>query len=220
MGDYIYSFPKNDTRNWGGVEPPKHGDVINLYSMMRDYLRPIRHKVVACLSGNHDDDWRKAENIDFVNWMCAELGMPYVERECYIRFKITVKDSENRRNIDVVLWHGDGGGRTIGGAANKSRSPIEVFRTPHIMAMGHTHRLGMFHEQWQDIDEDKLDTVATDQYFIMTGGYQKGYDPPHSTYISRKMLAPISIGGVKLEIQPFKCVGESDKLNVNFTEIR
>ena len=219
MGDYIYSFPKDDRRNWG--LRPKHGSVIDLYSNVRDSIIPIKNRVVTCLSGNHDEDWMKSENIDFVNWMCAELGIPHGGYESYIRFKVTVDgDCDSRRNVDLLVWHGAGGGRTVGGAMNRARSPIDAFRKPNVVAMGHLHRIGMTHEQWMDIDEDRLDVVETDQYFILTGGYQRGYSPPDSSYISRQMLAPVAIGGIKLIIQPFKNVGDKDKLDIQIEEVR
>ena len=220
MGDYIYSFPKQDRRNWG-MKKPQKADVLGLYTDIREMLRPVSNRVIACLAGNHDEDWMQAEGIDFVNWMCAELNIPYAGYECYVRFKVSVKGTNSKRNVDLVLWHGAGGGRTLGGAFNKARYPIDSFRRANVVAMGHMHRLGMAHEQWTDIVEKTRDVVAEDQYFVLTGGYQKGYSPKESTYISRKMLPPVAIGGVKLTIQPFRHgSGGGDALDVQFSEVR
>jgi hypothetical protein len=178
--------------------------------------------VLAVCSGNHDEDWSKAEDIDYVNWLCAETNMPYATYECYIRFKVKIKGEVkgSRRNVDMLLWHGAGGGRTAGAAFNTAKRPIDSFRKPHIIAMGHLHRLGMLHEQYLDID-DKTETVINDdQYFVLTGGYLKGFDPPDSTYISRKMLPPVAIGAVRLDIQPFHDVGGRDEIDVRFSEVR
>jgi hypothetical protein len=224
MGDYIYEFPKLDRRNVGYKKPNRQG-VLGLYTEVRDMLKPISNKVIACLSGNHDDDWFNAENIDFVNWVCAETGMPYAGYECYVRLKIyregTQGEMGHARNVDMVLWHGAGGGRTAGSAFNKAHNPNDSFRATNINAMGHLHRLGMLHEQYFTIDEKRKEVVAEDQYFVLTGGYQRGY-APESTYVSRKMLPPIAIGGVKLTIQPFRGIGsgDTDALDIKFEEIR
>jgi hypothetical protein len=222
MGDYIYEFPKQDKRNYGNTRPNRSG-VLGLYSEVRDMLKPISNRVIACLAGNHDEDWYKAENIDFVNWMCAENSIPYCGYECYIRLKIFRDDDNSDRpmkNIDILLWHGAGGGRTAGSAFNKLHNPIDSFRLANIIGMGHVHRLGCLHEEWQDIDEEHLRPKAVDQYFVLTGGYQRGY-APDSTYISRKMLPPVAIGGVKLTITPFRHVSDDkDGLDVEFKEVR
>lgn len=218
MGDYVYSFPREDNRNDEGEQ--KNPDALMLYSEFRDIIEPIAPKVDCCLTGNHDNDWVKKERINYVNWLCAELKMPYGDYETYIRYKVKVKGGVNRRNVDIVLWHGDGGGRTAGSAFNKAKNPIEVHRIANIYAMGHVHRLGMLHEQWLLPDEDKMEFVDNDQYIVLTGGYQKGYVPPKSTYISKKMLPPVAIGAVELTIQPFRDIGSRDVLDVQFSEVR
>jgi hypothetical protein len=218
MGDYVYSFPKNDSRN--EVGEAKKPEPLTLYTEFRDIIKPIARRVDCCLIGNHDRDWMKAENINFVNWMCAELKMPYGDYENFIRYKVKVKGAQNRRNIDIVLWHGDGGGRTSGSSFNKVHNPVDVYRTPTVLAMGHVHRLGWLHEQWLEPNEKELQMDDVDQYFVLTGGYQKGYVAPKSTYISRKMLPPVAIGAIRLEIQPFAKVGTRDVVNIDFKEIR
>jgi hypothetical protein len=217
MGDYIYNFPKHDSRNWG--KKPTKSDVLDLYTGIRDSLKPIRNRISLILAGNHDYDWMKAEGIDFVNWLCAELGVPYGGYESYLRYKVK-GPGEQGRNFDVLAWHGFGGGRTVGGAFNKVRNPIDVFREPSVVAMGHLHRLGFQHEQYMAVDEKRLDVVSTDQYFVLTGGYQKGYAPPESSYISMRMLPPVAIGAMRLSVQPFRDVGGRDVLDVQFSEVR
>ena len=219
MGDLVNAFPKLDRRNWGRSQ--NDPDVLELYKEFKDLIKPISRNVVACLTGNHDEEWMKQENIDTVNWLCAELNMPYATYESFIRFKVKRKSMRFGRNVDVVAWHGSGGGRTAGGAFNTARRPIDSFRTPTIVAMGHLHRLGVLHEQYLSIDEKRETLVSDDQYFCLTGGYLKGYDPPDSTYISRKMLPPVAIGALKSTIQPFGSLlgGETDALKIKFEEI-
>ena len=226
MGDYIAEFPKGDKRSDPRIKKASI-DPLEIYRDFRDFIKPISDTVVTCLTGNHDEDFWFDRNTDYVNWMCVDLNIPYGTYETYIRFKVSVDDgngASNKRNIDILLWHGAGGSKTAGGAFNKARSVIESFRKPDLIAMGHLHRLGMLHEQWLDIDESEKDVISKDQYFVLTGGYQKGYnpksEPPTSSYISKKMLPPVAIGGVELTIQPFKRVGEKDLLDIQFSEVR
>jgi len=219
MGDYCYSFPKNDSRREEGDY--KKPDPLTLYTEFRDFIKPIAPKVDCALIGNHDRDWVKAENVNYVNWLCAELKMPYGDYESYVRYKVKVKNSQARRNVDFVLWHGDGGGRTSGSSFNKIHNPVDVYRTPAVFAMGHVHRLGWLHEQYLQPDERLHEMVDVDQYFVLTGGYQKGFVAPKSTYISRKMLPPVAIGSVRLEVHPFlNGTRDRDILDIRFEEVR
>jgi len=214
MGDYATVYPSGDRRRLPSNRLP---DPLKVYSEIRDWIRPLRDTNVCVLTGNHDEDWWKEENIDFVNWMCAELGLNYGDYESIVRFKVARRDGGGKRNIDVVLWHGRGGGRTRGGAVNMSARPIETYKTADIIAVGHTHRLGIVNEQWLEPDESTMDVRSRNQFIVMTGGYQKGYLPDRSTYISKSMLPPVTIGGVKLTVTPFK--GERDMLDVVLQQI-
>ena len=216
MGDYCTVFPRGDRRR---VAKNEMGDPLRLYTQIRDWIKPIAKTNICTLTGNHDEDWWKSENIDFVSWMCAELGLNYGNYEAIVRLKIEREDGCGGRNIDIVLWHGAGGGRTRGGAINASARPLEMHRTADIIACGHFHRLGKINEQYVVPDESIMDVRAVNQFIVMTGGYQKGYLPDRSTYISKLMLPPVTIGGVKLTIQPFKSVGNTDVLDVTLHQI-
>jgi len=217
MGDYCTVFPSGDRRR---LPKSEMGDPLRLYSQVRDWIRPVARTNVCTLTGNHDEDWWKSENIDFVSWMCAELGLNYGNYEAIVRFKVEREgDNTGARNIDLVLWHGAGGGRTRGGTINAAARPLEMHRTADIIAVGHSHRLGKINEQYVVPDESIMDVRSVNQFIVMTGGYQKGYLPDKSTYISKLMLPPITIGGVKLVVQPFKQVSTKDVLDVTLHQI-
>jgi len=222
MGDYASVYVNGDKRRPPNNQLP---DPLKVYTQIRDWLRPLSETNVCTLTGNHDEDWWKAENIDFVNWMCAELGMNYGGYESLVTFQIYREgDDKPNRNIDMIMWHGKGGGRTRGGALNASSRPLETHSYADIVAVGHTHRLGIFPEQSifperrQLVKEDRpLEFLDKNRFIVMTGGYQKGYISKASTYISKTMLPPVTIGGVKLTITPFK--GRRDMLDVVLHQI-
>jgi len=204
MGDYCTVFPTGDRRR---LPKNQMADPLALYTQMRNWLRPIKDYTRLVLAGNHDEDWWKRERIDFVNWMCCELGLEYGSYDSYLRFKIKREnDGLGHKNIDILAWHGYGGGRTRGGAVNAAARSLEQFRDVDITLVGHSHRLGMLREQRLIPSEKLMDFVVANQYIVMTGGFQKGYIPERSTYISKKMLPPVAIGGVKLTSTPFTTV--------------
>ena len=216
MGDYCSVYVNGDKRRAPSNKLP---DPLSVYTDIRNWIKPIAKTNVCTLTGNHDEDWWRHENIDFVSWMCAELGLNYGNYESIVRFKVHRENGIVARNIDVVLWHGDGGGRTRGAALNASARPLEMHRTADIIAVGHTHRMGMVREQYVVPDENTLDVASVNQFIVMTGGHQKGYLPNCSTYISKKMLPPVTIGGVKLTITPFKSAGNSEFVDVVLHQI-
>ena len=216
MGDYCSVYVSGDRRRSPKNDRP---DPLKTYSQMRNWLRPLAPTNVCTLTGNHDEDWWRAENTDYVSWMCVELGMNYGNYEAIVRFKVEREQGIGKRNIDVVLWHGSGGGRTRGGAVNASARPLEIHRTADIIGVGHTHRFGKMNEQWIIPDEATMSVKAKNQFIVMTGGYQKGYLPDVSTYISKLMMPPVSIGGAKLKVTPFKDVAGTDMLDVVLEQI-
>jgi len=217
MGDYCSLYTKGDRRKAPTNDRP---DPLQIYTEMRNWIRPIAKSNVCTLTGNHDEDWWREENIDFVNWMCCELGLNYGNYEAMVCFEIYRDDHDTpSKYIDVVLWHGDGGGRTRGGSLNASARPVEVHRYADIIAVGHTHRLGMINEQYIVPNRASLDWRDKNQFIVMTGGYQKGFLPDRSSYISKKMLPPVTIGGVKLTVTPFKSVGNGDMVDVVLSQI-
>jgi len=220
MGDYCTIYPTGDRRR---LPKNQMADPLRLYTQMREWIRPIKDHTRLVLAGNHDEDWWKAENIDFVNWMCAELGLEYGSYDSYLRFKVKREAGKSHKHIDVFAWHGHGGGRTRGGALNASARPVEQFSEADIVLVGHTHRLGMIREQKLVPSERIMDFTVKNRFIVMTGGFQKGYIPERSTYISKRMLPPVAIGGVKLTVTPFKSVRhenhESDVTDVVLQQI-
>lgn len=224
MGDYASVYVTGDRRRPPNNQLP---DPLKVYSQIRDWIRPIADTNVCTLTGNHDEDWWRVENIDFVNWMCAELGMNHGGYESLVTFEVYREGSDYpNKYVDMVMWHGKGGGRTRGGALNASSRPVEMHSYADIVAVGHTHRLGIFPEQHiyperrGMVKENRpLEYIDKNRFIVMTGGYQKGYIPDASTYISKTMLPPVTIGGVKLTVTPFKNKGGKDILDVSLQQI-
>lgn len=229
MGDYVNHFPKGDYRGDKREIDECFPDVLSAYTSIREDVKPLIKNTLCILEGNHDLDWFKAEEQDYIAWLCTELGVPFAKQnvdspygtyEAYIRLKIKRENSlKSRRNIDIVCWHGMGGSRTKGGKVNVLEKPAQCFPLASIYLMGHLHCHGIIMDNILSINEKIRDIVDIDRYFAFTGGFLKGYPPDFSNYVSRKMLPPLGIGALKLEIQPFAKVGNTDKLCVKWEKI-
>ena len=231
MGDYVTHFPKFDYRSDKRLISKKYSDVLSAYSSIRDDIKPFMKDTVAILEGNHDADWFKAEEQDFVSWICTELGVPfapfikdktspYATYEAYIRLKVKRVDKirGGMRNINIVAWHGGGAPRTKGGAVNVLSRPTEVFPLLNVIMMGHLHRHGVIFDNLLDVDEKERKIVDLERYYVFTGAFQRGFPEDVSTYVSKKMLPPQGLGAVKLEIQPFWRQSD-DKMKVKWQKV-
>jgi len=226
MGDYANCFPKQDKRKDKRVIDYRYADSLTAYTKIRDILKPLAENILVVLEGNHDNMWHRAEDQDYVSWLCTELQTtfaPFIKDERYgtyeavVRFKVKRKNNRAKRNIDVVCWHGMGAPRTKGGKINVLTAPSLVFPFAHIFLMGHLHSHGVVLDDIFRLDEKNKDVIATDRYFAFTGAYLEGFPKDISTYVSRKMFPPLGIGALKMNITPF--YGRHDKLHVTWEKI-
>jgi len=228
MGDYASHFPKKDYRRDDRTISRKYRSVLHTYSSIRDDIRPLVNKTLTILEGNHDNDWYREEEQDFVSWICTELNVPfspfqpedfspYGTYESYIRLKIGARKTNSRRNLDIVAWHGGGAPRTKGGAVNVLERPAQAFPNADLFFMGHLHRHGIIPDSILGINEHDRTIIDKNRYFAFTGAFMRGYPEDASTYVSRRMLPPMGIGAVKLEIQPF--YGKDERIKVKWEEI-
>lgn len=98
-----------------------------------ELLRPIAHKILWALPGNHEwRTWKKC-NIDPLRIICDKLGIPYFDEPIF---------------IDVFAWghkftihcqHGSSGGQTKGGKLNAASKPGEYQEAIDFLVMGHVH---------------------------------------------------------------------------------
>jgi hypothetical protein len=71
-----------------------------------------------------------------------------------------------------------------------------------VYAMGHVHELAFTTTQKLYVDR-KLHIAEKIQYYILTGGFLRGYCPNSTSYIEKKMLRPTRLGSAKISITPF-----------------
>lgn len=55
-------------------------------------LNSIKDKTIGCIRGNHEERTKKVADVDLIEMMCTQLGIPYMGANAWI--KITVKDIE------------------------------------------------------------------------------------------------------------------------------
>ncbi|MBS7251630.1 MAG: metallophosphoesterase [Candidatus Freyarchaeota archaeon] len=100
---------------------------------MTNIIKPIRKKIIGCISGNHERRLRKYAGLDLLETWCRTNNITYCEDSCVISFDI--------RSINYVFFahHTMGGGQTIGGKLNRVAKLVTVFSGADCYLGGHNH---------------------------------------------------------------------------------
>lgn len=161
-------------------------------------LRPIRHKILWALPGNHEQRTEKLTDQCPLRTVCNVLNVPYFKEPVF---------------ADMLAWgkvftfyaqHGTSGGGTPGGKTNSSNRPT-LFQDPmHFSIMGHVHdgkinlvRRFVRHREYDDRGKRiaiSLEDFA--QHNVICPSYLKYF----GSYGSVAAYAPGSFGSVICEM--------------------
>lgn len=107
-----------------------------------EILRPIKDKILACISGNHEDRSEKAVNINPMYLVCAELGIleSYRNNLAILKVNLGVRKNNDgkgrRQSYTLLIHHGKG---TSESAVKKDLEFIGKFEGVDGIITGHTH---------------------------------------------------------------------------------
>lgn len=107
-----------------------------------ELLDPIKDKILVVSTGNHERRCEKDTSIDVLKLVCSQLGIidRYSSGAWYLYLYFGEKSQGRKAPMVYTIFgnHGYGGGRAIGGKANKlvDMSNIAV---ADLYIMGHTH---------------------------------------------------------------------------------
>lgn len=157
-----------------------------------ELFRPIKDKILAVVSGNHEERTYRMDGIDLTQFFCNELGLS----ECYnptsvclfLKFGKNLKASKKTTPCVYTMFiqHGSGGGRTVGGLANTLARRGEIINTD-IVIIGHTHRPVTFRECRYEVDIQNGYVREKETVFVNTCS-QMGYE----AYAEKNALKPTS----------------------------
>jgi len=172
------------------------------YRWVYDVFEPIRDKCVGLLTGNHDDVIRQRHSHNHVRELCDRLGVPYLSYSAMLRWRFS--RGEHRTKLDLYAHHGKCAARTKGGKINKARTLDKIFDAT-VYCMSHVHDINpdvrpfLVFDKWGNIVEER-------KYYVLTGGFLRGYVRGLSTYVERGMYAPTILGSMFVEVAPEKNV--------------
>ena len=154
--------------------------------MCLELLEPIKDKIIAITSGNHEKRTYNKEGIDITKLVAMQLklGDRYSPTSCFVFLRVG-KQNTNKHNRPVLYTiystHGTGGGRKEGAKAIRLADMASIVDAD-IYIHSHTH-LGMIMKQGFFRADNKNNAVArVDKLFVNTsamleyGGYGEAFE--------------------------------------------
>ena len=142
-------------------------------------LRPIKHKILGCFEGNHEERILKAIGDSPIQDLSKFLDIEYFPDWCAYLY-LSVGDYKDRKNdkhrpyvYTSFLHHMIGGGSTPGGKINRLKK-LKYMALADLYCGAHVHIKGAFKEKYlvPDIRAKKL--VEEQQTYVATGSFM-GY---------------------------------------------
>jgi predicted phosphodiesterase len=176
MGDYFeYAVMTNFVKN----------ETIDIDEQINEFIRlmkPLKDRIVFALWGNHEERYAKATKSNrLLKSIMDEIGVP---ETCYVgdpERGVFLSVSAGGQKYGVYALHG-----RSGATVNKFYQPTKMANNNRVslIAMGHTHQLGI-----QPLTEKSMDVIGDDtwmvtrrRYLVNTGCFLKepGYGEARS----------------------------------------
>lgn len=148
---------------------------------------PIKDKILAVTSGNHENRVYKQDGVDLTALMCSQLGIAnrYTATTAilYIRFGFDHKH-QRKQCYTLYMTHGAGGGRKEGGKIQRL-ADLATIVDADIYLMAHVHQPAAFRNTFFRADPRNNAINKAEHLFVNTaawldyGGYgdRMGYKP-------------------------------------------
>lgn len=177
--------------------------------MACDIFEPIKDKILAVTSGNHERRTYKMDGIDLTAFFCVKLGIEKRYDYCAPLLFLGVGAPTHAVQKGSQLWytiyitHGDGAnGRTVGGKANALGKRGGVCNADVIIT-GHTHEAITFKEAIF-IPDVKSKTVQLKETTFVNCGATLDYEEYAELYGMRPSVQcqpEIILSGIKKEVR-------------------
>lgn len=139
-------------------------------------FEPIKDKILAVLSGNHENRVYKTDGVDITEIMCSQLGIAerYSPTTALLFVRIGEKrDSANHRRTPlytIYTTHGSGGGRKEGGKVNRLADLASIVDAD-IYVHAHTHLPLIFKQAYHRVNSGNSSVALIDKLFVNTSAY-------------------------------------------------
>lgn len=181
-GDLMNNSTKNSVGDVYGEKLTPTEQVL----MVRDLLAPIRHKIIAVTTGNHEARTWKWDGIDLMKLLCSELSIEdkYANESALIFLRFGKQNSHKSfAPVSYVIFvtHGSGGGRKEGAKAIRLADMASIVDAD-IYIHSHTHLPMIMKQSFYRTDIRSSSALIVPKLFVNTaamlnyGGYGEAYE--------------------------------------------
>ncbi len=170
-------------------------------------FRPIKNKILCINSGNHEGRSNRGDGLESLAFVASELGLSEKYSAegtlLFIRFGKSIKKEHQNANkhrrlcYSVYATHGSGGGRKVGGKANRLSDLSGIIDTD-IYLHSHTHLPMVFRESYFRVNANNSSVTEVDKLFVNTAAYLTygGYGESHGYKPSSRETPVIYMSGI------------------------
>lgn len=204
MGDMIDAITESDKRwNTNGVASWVKRD--NIIESQREHigglLKPIAHKCIAYLSGNHEEAVHNNHNNNISLNICKDLGLPYAGYSCFIELLFDRKNSSETHKYTIHAWHGAGAAQTEGAQLMRLKRLVKV-NEADVYLMGHLH--SVVHDITDRLCVRNHRIRKVPRIATITGSWKKSYNEESISWEETKGFSPAHIGCPIIIFEPGK----------------
>ena len=186
-----------------------YSEVMNISEAQKlavELLSPIKDRILAMVSGNHENRVWRETGLDLSLWMAEKLGCEDKYRLGGLALTVDFgKTPKNRKyRLKIFGQHGSRGGRKLGGPLSAVEEMDGIVSNADIYIMGHTHQSVQGERRVYQFNSQGNLEVQHKCYFNVPAflkyggyGYEKGYKPgsdlpcylnirPYCTYDEKK----------------------------------
>lgn len=157
--------------------------------LMVECLRPIKDKIIACVSGNHERRSIKDADDNPTYDIMAKLDLEDIYRPniAFVKFQIGQRPQSNKaiNTYTICVTHGAGGGIYTGAAVNRNERFGNIIEGLDCLIVGHTHK-GTISKPQKIVIDSYNNLVTMKPFTVVSMASWMSY----GGYAAQKMLLP------------------------------
>lgn len=162
--------------------------------LMAEALKPIKDRILCCVSGNHERRSMKDADDDPTYDIMSKLDLEDVYRQNAAFMKLQlgqrhVNDPRASATYTFAVTHGAGGGIYTGATVNRNERWGNVIEGVDCVIVGHTHK-GTVSKPSKIVFDPHNDRITMKEYVVISCVSWQRY----AEYPLQKMLLPASTG--------------------------
>lgn len=187
------------------------------YTGVAKLLRPIAHKCLGLLEGNHERVYElHTEQQERTQWLCCELNTPNLGYAAFVDV-VLARDPKAKRptlvdrpgavrsgdswRIRFCLHHGAGFAQTPAGKLKRLIDFMEIFEADVYM-MGHVHDQSGKRSSVICADRQCKELVSREKIGVISGSYLQTYKKDATLYGEQRMYKPTILGAASITLIP------------------